>query len=114
MGMEIAKAYQLLGVAIGADELTVTASYRKLSYDMHPDRGGDAEKFKELSEAYSVVKSAIKHGVSTLDDITPNATHRVNVTPYEILRRIMGGGNPEIDAMMNGFMDRFMEDDDVF
>jgi molecular chaperone DnaJ len=52
--------YQTLGVERGADAAALKAAYRKLAMQYHPDRNpGDAEaerKFKELSEAYEVLK----------------------------------------------------------
>ena len=44
--------YQILGVSKDASQDEIKKKYRKLSLQHHPDRGGDAEKFKEVSEAY--------------------------------------------------------------
>jgi molecular chaperone DnaJ len=52
--------YQVLGVGRDADAAALKAAYRKLAMKHHPDRNAgeaDAErKFKELSEAYEVLK----------------------------------------------------------
>ncbi|MDJ0895322.1 MAG: molecular chaperone DnaJ [Alphaproteobacteria bacterium] len=52
--------YEVLGVARGADQDSIKKSYRKLAMKYHPDRNpGDAEaerKFKEVNEAYDVLK----------------------------------------------------------
>ncbi|MDP4795964.1 MAG: molecular chaperone DnaJ [Rhodospirillales bacterium] len=52
--------YECLGVSRDADAATLKKAYRKLAMDHHPDRNpGDAEaekRFKELSEAYEVLK----------------------------------------------------------
>jgi molecular chaperone DnaJ len=56
--------YEILGLARGAGEQDLKSAYRKLAKDCHPDANGgdkDAErKFKELSEAYEVLKDPQK------------------------------------------------------
>ena len=56
--------YEVLGVARDASEDDLKKTYRKLAMQWHPDRNqGNAEaeaKFKELNEAYDVLKDAEK------------------------------------------------------
>jgi DnaJ family protein A protein 2 len=54
------KFYEILGVSKDASEADIRKAYKKLSLKHHPDRGGDAEKFKELSEAYEVLSDPTK------------------------------------------------------
>src|ERR1019366_1587964 len=56
--------YEVLGVAREASDADLKAAYRKLAMQHHPDRNpGDNEceqKFKELNEAYDVLKDGDK------------------------------------------------------
>ncbi|WP_255148811.1 J domain-containing protein [Halorarius halobius] len=46
------EAYRTLGLDQGADEADVKRAYREKVKDVHPDRGGDEETFKEVTRAY--------------------------------------------------------------
>ena len=52
--------YDILGVSKGADSSELKSAYKKASMQHHPDRGGDAEKFKEINQAYSTLKDPQK------------------------------------------------------
>src|ERR1035437_1806720 len=48
--------YEILGVDKKSSQDEVKKAFRKLAHKHHPDKqGGDAAKFKEASEAYSVL-----------------------------------------------------------
>ena len=52
--------YELLGVTRSAGDDEIKKAYRKLALKNHPDKGGDPEVFKKISEAYSVLSDADK------------------------------------------------------
>ena len=54
--------YQILGVNRNASEQDIKKAYRKLASEHHPDRGGDANKFKQVQEAYDVLSDKSKRG----------------------------------------------------
>jgi len=48
--------YKILGVSKGASKDEIKTAFRKLAHQYHPDKGGGNEaKFKEVSEAYSIL-----------------------------------------------------------
>ncbi|MEA3076809.1 MAG: molecular chaperone DnaJ [Actinomycetota bacterium] len=52
--------YKVLGVPDKATHEEIRAAYRKLSKKLHPDSGGDEERFKEVSAAYDVLGDKAK------------------------------------------------------
>ncbi|HEU5114621.1 MAG TPA: molecular chaperone DnaJ [Candidatus Paceibacterota bacterium] len=53
--------YKTLGVEKNASQDDIKKAFRKLAHQYHPDKqGGNAEKFKEVNEAYSVLSDEQK------------------------------------------------------
>ena len=52
--------YLVLGVDKNATNKDIKQSYRKCAIKHHPDKGGDADKFKEVSEAYEILSTKEK------------------------------------------------------
>ncbi len=59
--MEYKDYYKILGVDRSADDKAIKTAYRKLARKYHPDvNKGAAERFKEISEAYTVLSDPEK------------------------------------------------------
>ena len=52
--------YDVLGVGKDASPDEIKKAFRRAAIEHHPDRGGDEAKFKEINEAYEVLKDADK------------------------------------------------------
>ena len=52
--------YSILGVSKNAAPQDIKKAYRKLAAQHHPDRGGNADKFKQVQEAYDTLGDPAK------------------------------------------------------
>lgn len=52
--------YDLLGINKNSSQEEIKKAYRKKALEHHPDKGGDADRFREISEAYEVLSDPSK------------------------------------------------------
>ena len=52
--------YAILGVHRNADAAAIKRAYKQKAKEHHPDRGGDSNKFAEISNAYDILKDPQK------------------------------------------------------
>jgi hypothetical protein len=64
----IASFYERLGVEDNSAMKDVTRAFRKLAMKNHPDKGGDLNDFKAITDAYEVIKSCKEAEVSEAED----------------------------------------------
>ncbi len=90
--------YEVLGVNRDADDKTIKSAYRKLAMANHPDRNPDddaaAERFREASEAYEVLKDSQKRA----------AYDQLGHAAFE---QSAGGGGAGFAGFGGGFSDIF-------
>ena len=114
--MSKADYYQLLGVSRDADSDALKKAYRKLAVKYHPDKNPDnpeAEaKFKEVSEAYEVLKDADKRaaydryghdafkagGMGNAGGGGGGGFH----DPFDMFREAFGGGGGIFEDLFGG------------
>lgn len=81
--------YQILGVKKSDSDADIKSAYRKLAKDLHPDRNPNdekvAERFKEISAAYSVLGDKEKRAQFDRGEIDAGGAQQ---NPFA------GGGNP--------------------
>merc|ERR1719454_1610712 len=58
--VDTTKFYKCLEVDKNANDAEIKKAYRKLAVKHHPDKGGDQEKFKEITRAYEVLSDSEK------------------------------------------------------
>ena len=54
------KYYKILGVDKNANEKDIKKAYRRQAVIHHPDKGGDPEKFKEVTKAFETLSDPNK------------------------------------------------------
>lgn len=92
--------YKILNVEKNASQEEIKKSYRKLSLKVHPDKGGDENKFKELNEAFQILGDENKRKEYDFKlqfgnrNINMGFNMRENMgIPADILNMMFGGGN---------------------
>ncbi|KAF3678307.1 DnaJ protein -like protein ANJ1 [Capsicum annuum] len=90
------KYYDILGVQNRASQDDLKKAYRKAAIKNHPDKGGDPEKFKEIAEAYDVLRDPEKreiyaqYGEDALKEGMGAGGGRHD--PFDIFQSFFGGG----------------------
>lgn len=60
VGEKFLTHYQVLGLARTASEREIKIAYRKAARIAHPDRGGDAALFRQITQAYEVLVDPVR------------------------------------------------------
>ena len=57
------RLYDLLSIPKSSTDEEIKKAYKKAALEHHPDRGGDSDKFKEISNAYSILSDPQKRQI---------------------------------------------------
>ena len=68
--------YQVLGVKRTATADEIKTAYRRKAKRLHPDHGGDEEKFKQLAAAYKALSDPVRRAQYDATPLTPRARAR--------------------------------------
>lgn len=109
------RLYELLNVAKNSTEEEIKKAYKKAALEHHPDRGGDSDKFKEISNAYSILSDPQKRqiydqfGEAGLEQ-GPSASGGTNPyssgfhDPMDIFSQVFGGSARRRQSASGGLM----------
>jgi DnaJ-class molecular chaperone len=95
--------YATLGIKENASSTDIKQAFRKLAAEHHPDKGGDAEKFKQVNEAYQILR----------DDNTRqqyDAQRRMGANPFGNTFRQQRSTNPFRNGDFGDFSFTFTDD----
>ena len=89
------KLYNILNIDTNASQADIKKAYRKLAMVNHPDKGGDAEKFKEITSAFEILgdENKRKHYDLVGDNDDNNLPDFHDLDPMNLFRSFFGGMN---------------------
>ena len=95
--------YDVLGVAIDASTEEIKQQYRTLAQLHHPDKGGDAELFKQVKLSYEILSDPLRRkdfdqtgNINTKIDVRNEALDYI----AQMLFRIVPNFNPDQDDLI--------------
>ena len=84
--------YKILEIDKNASQKDISKAYKKLAFKHHPDKGGSEDKFKEISEAYSVLSDSNKKKIYDLGGYDAVNSGFSSSSPFDMFSNIFEGG----------------------
>ena len=84
--------YKLLGVKKNANKSDIKKAYHKLAMKYHPDKGGDPDKFKEISKAFETLSDENKRKNYDQFGDTEGNGDGPGMNPNDIFSQMFSGG----------------------
>ncbi len=86
--------YKVLGLPKSASDSDIKKAYRSLARENHPDKGGCAEKFKEISEAYEILSdNDQRQHYDRFGKVENNGEHH---NPFDIFQQMFSSQGPSV------------------
>lgn len=104
--------YDVLEINKNANNKEIKKNYRNLAIKYHPDKGGDPEKFKQISEAYEILSDSNKRKEYD-NKLTENLFTNTN-NSIDIFNELFYKQNTNINIMNNLFENLFSASLDNF
>lgn len=83
--------YNILGVSESASQEEIKKAYRKKAIESHPDKGGNEEEFKKISEAYDTLGDENKR--KNYDMSKNNPFSQMGGDPFDIFNEMFNSQN---------------------
>ena len=96
--------YDILEIKSNATQDDIKKAYRKLALKYHPDKCGDEEKFKIISNAYQILSDPIQKKLYDLNKINFNNFNYID--PHTIFNSIFKNTNPIIIKYVLNIFDK--------
>ena len=106
------KLYDVLGVDRNSSTDQIKSAYKKLAIQHHPDKGGNVEKFKEISNAYNVLSDEQKRneynqigdeGLAGGGGGGGGGGFPGGINPHDLFAQMFGGGGGPFGGGFPGF-----------
>lgn len=99
--------YDILNVEKSASNKEITKAYRKLAVINHPDKGGSEDKFKEISEAYSILSDPNKKKIYDLGGYESVSSGFTSSAPFEMFNQFFEGGSFSANIFETGIFKEY-------